>query len=169
MDIMNYRNTQGFSIVEVLVSMVILSIGVLALSVLQLSSMQNTQGGHMRSQASMLAYNIVDAMRANPTGVANGNYSITFAESYEAAAAGEASVGVDCYGAEADCSAAQMAASDLDRWNTVLGAYLPSGQGQIVTVIANDSIPRATVSVQWVDPYSAEAGPEQVSLEVLIQ
>lgn len=158
---MNYRYSKGLSIIEVLISMVILSIGVLALSILQLSSMQNTQGGHMRSQASMLAYDIIDAMRANPDGVIDGNYSTGF----QAAVA----VATTCYGAEANCTTEQLAAADLNRWRTVLGVNLPSGQGQIVTAVVPGSAPTATVTVQWTDPYSAEDGAEQVTLQALLQ
>ena len=77
---MMHRNkAKGFTIVEVLVSLLILSIGVLALGVLQIASIQNTQGGYMRTQATFLAYDMIDSMRANIPAVTNGNYNLTFA------------------------------------------------------------------------------------------
>jgi type IV pilus assembly protein PilV len=152
---MNIKNSRGFTIIEVLVSMVILSIGVLGLGVLQLASLQNTQGGYLRSQATILAYDIVDSMRANIPAVTGGNYRITFeAETPE---------GADCYGDAADCSTDQMASSDLNRWRTVLGNYLPAGDGQVGTVDIGDST-QVTVSIRWVDPYSVESGNEQLVL-----
>ena len=158
---MTRQYSKGFSIVEVLVSMVILSVGVLALSVLQLSSLQNTQGGHMRSQATLLAYDIVDAMRANVPGVVNGNYRMALGSDIPQA--------VNCYGMEANCLPNDLATSDLNRWRTVLATYLPGGTGQIVTNAAGGAIATATVTVQWLDPYSAEDGPEQVVLQAAIR
>ena len=168
---MNQRNSKGFSIVEVLVSMVILSIGVLALSVLQLSSMQNTQGGHMRSQATMLAYDIIDAMRANRPGVEAGAYAMVMQQDDDPgqSAGNDGSMAITCYGIEANCSATQMAAADLARWRTVLGTQLPSGAGQIVTAAGGAGSPSASVTVSWIDPYSAGSRVERVTLQALIQ
>jgi len=135
--------------------MVILSIGVLGLGLLQLTALQNTQGGHLRSQASILAYDIIDSMRANSLAVTDGDYRITFAAATPAT--------VNCYGSGADCATNQMAASDLNRWRTLLDNYLPAGNGQ-VELLDLGSTTQATVTVQWLDPYSAESGNEQVVL-----
>ncbi len=149
------NKTKGFTIIEVLVSMVILSIGVLSLGVLQLSAMQNTQGGYLRSQATILTYDIIDSMRANIPAVTDGDYRVTFAAATPAA--------VNCYGSVANCTTQQMATSDLNRWRTVLASYLPSGNGQVATVDLGDTT-QVTVAVTWVDPYSAESGTEQIVL-----
>jgi type IV pilus assembly protein PilV len=152
---MDMNKSKGFTILEVLIAMVILSIGVLGLGMLQLTSLQSTQGGHMRSQASILAYDIVDSMRANIPAVSDGNYGLT----YDAATPDA----VDCYGSEADCTTNQMAISDLNRWRTMLGNYLPSGNGQVAAVDIGGTT-QVTVGITWVDPYSAEIGNEQIVL-----
>jgi len=149
------KHSQGFTLIEVLVSLVILSIGILGLGVLQLTSLQNTQGGYLRSQATIHAYSIIDSMRANIPGVSDGNYAL---------AMGAATPGaISCYGLEADCSTQQMAASDLSRWRTKLGAQLPNGNGQVATVDLGTTT-QVTVQVQWIDPYSAADGAEQMIL-----
>jgi type IV pilus assembly protein PilV len=152
---MNVNKTAGFTIVEVLVSLVILSIGVLGLGVLQLTSLQNTQGGYMRAQATILAYDITDSMRANIPAVTAGNYNIALAAA--------APVAVNCYGLAADCTTVQMANADINRWRTLLGNYLPTGNGQVATVDLGGTT-QVTVAVTWLDPYSAENGTEQVVL-----
>ncbi len=149
------KNAKGFTIIEVLVAMVILSIGVLGLGLLQLTAVQNTQGGHMRSQATILAYDIIDSMRANIPAVANGDYRITFAQATP--------VAVDCYGVAANCTTGQMATSDLNRWRNVLANYLPAGSGQVSTVNIGITT-QVIVAVTWLDPYSAESGNEQLVL-----
>ena len=152
---MDIKNSRGFTIIEVLVSMIILSFGVLSLGVLQLTALQNTQGGYLRSQATILAYDIVDSMRANIPAVTGGDYRITFAAGTPAA--------VDCYGDAADCSTDQMASADLTRWRTMLSNYLPAGNGQVGTVDIGDST-QVTVAITWVDPYSVESDNEQLNL-----
>ena len=67
--------TSGFTIVEVLVSLVILSIGLLGIAKLVLYSAHSNDSAYLRSQATQLAYEILDNMRANPTAAAAGNYN----------------------------------------------------------------------------------------------
>ena len=150
------KKTNGFTIIEVLITMVILSIGVLGLGLLQLTAMQNTQGGYLRSQAAILAYDIIDSMRANIPAVTAGNYGLAFNAATPAAA--------DCYGLAANCTTLQMASSDLNRWRTVLATYMPSGNGQVATVALGGGTTQVTVAVVWIDPYSAESGNEQLVL-----
>jgi len=157
---MHRNKTQGFTIIEVLVSLMILSVAVLALGVLQIVSIQNTQGGYMRTQATILAYDMIDSMRANIPAVTNGNYSLTFATATPAP--------VNCYGPAADCASGQMAVSDINRWRTVLANYLPSGNGEITTAL-NATTTQVTVSVQWLDPLTVESGNEQVSLLAVLR
>jgi type IV pilus assembly protein PilV len=152
---MNIKNSSGFTIIEVLVAMVILAIGVLGLGILQLTALQNTQGGHLRAQASILGYDVVDSMRANIPAVTGGDYDITFAADTPAT--------VNCYGSAADCTTNQMANSDLNRWRILLDNYLPAGNGQ-VELLDLGGTTQVTVTVQWLDPYSAESGNEQVVL-----
>ncbi len=152
---MRIKKTKGFTIIEVLVAMVILSIGVLSLGVLQLASMQNTQGGYLRSQATILAYDIIDSMRADIPAVTSGDYRLAFADATPAA--------VNCDGVDANCTNREMATSDLNRWRTVLGNHLPSGSGQVTTADIGTTT-QVTVTVSWVDPFTAASGTEQIVL-----
>ncbi len=153
---MHRNKTKGFTIIEVLISLVILSIGVLGLGVLQIAAMQNTQGGYLRSQATILVYDMIDSMRANSPAITSGAYALTFAA--------VTPVAVNCYGAAANCTSGQMAVSDINRWRVATANYLPGGNGQILTV-PNGTTTLVTVSVQWIDPYTAQGGvAEQVTL-----
>ncbi len=58
----------GFTLIEVLVSVLILAIGLLGLAGLQLAGLQNNQSALLRSQATMIAYDIGDKLRATPEG-----------------------------------------------------------------------------------------------------
>src|SRR5580693_7240389 len=62
----NHRRAhRGFTIVEVLVSLVILSLGLLGIAKLILLTARSTDSAYLRSQATALAYEILDDMRAN--------------------------------------------------------------------------------------------------------
>ncbi|MFQ6005665.1 MAG: type IV pilus modification protein PilV [Woeseia sp.] len=154
------KNSKGFTIIEVLVSMVVLSIGVLSLGLLQLTAIQNTNGGYLRSQATILAYDITDAMRANIPAVTAGDYRMANVAGQPTA---PTIANVNCRGPVADCTTRQMATSDLDRWRNVLATYLPGGAGQVNTVDIGGTT-QVTVTVSWVDPYSANRGAEQLVL-----
>ena len=116
----------GFTLLEVLVAMVIVSIGLVGLAGLMMTSAKNNQSAYYRSQASWLAYDIVDRMRANRTSALNGDYNIA----YQTTAS----------------SSNAMALLDLGQWKTELKTALPTGDGQI-TFLGNV----AKVDVRWDD------------------
>lgn len=152
---MNIKTSKGFTIVEVLVAMIILAIGVLGLGVMQLSSLQNTRGGQMRSQATVLAYDIIDSMRANIPAVTAGHYN-SADNTLDSGA-------TQCYGAGANCTDQEMANADLDRWNTALRLNLPPTGWGTVTTTDNGNTSVVTVTVNWTDSYTPD-GFEQLTL-----
>lgn len=64
----------GFSLIEVMVSLLVLGVGMLGLSGLQVASMKGTNNAHARTVASMLAMGLGERMRANSAGVEGGFY-----------------------------------------------------------------------------------------------
>ncbi len=114
------RNRQtGLTLVEVLVSVVILSIGLVGVAGLQAMSLKNNQSAFMRSQATALAYDIADRMRSNVLSANTGLYDPTAA----ATTSGCTST--------SGCSEQQMAENDLAEWNAAITTYLPMGQGYV--------------------------------------
>ena len=115
---------RGFSMVEVLVTVIVLAIGLLGLAGLQAYGLQNNHGAYVRSQASLLSYEIVDSMRANRSAALQGNYDIGYGETL--GGGGQATL-------------------DVNQWVQDLARTLPGGEGQIV-VNANGT---AIVRVRW--------------------
>jgi type IV pilus assembly protein PilV len=71
---MTFSNRQsGVTLIEVLISLLILGIGVLGAAALQLNALKYTDSATLNSQASFIAYDMMDRIRANPA----GNYNIT--------------------------------------------------------------------------------------------
>ncbi len=120
------RSEAGFTLLEVLVATFILAIGLLGIASLQTTSIRNNQGAYLRSQATILAYDIIDRMRANSALARTGNYSIAIGTSG---------------------SGTGMALTDTTEWKVTLGQMLPSGDGSVTVDLAGN----ATVIVRWVD------------------
>lgn len=115
---------KGFTLLEVLVALVILSVGLLGLAGLQTTGIRNNHSANLRSQATILAYDIADRIRANKANSA----------AYAVAIAGDPSGG------------ATVAEGDIDEWLNALSERLPDGDGSIEI---NAEI--VTIQVQWID------------------
>ncbi|AFL74089.1 type IV pilus modification protein PilV [Thiocystis violascens DSM 198] len=67
----------GFTLLEVLIAVLVLGVGMLGAAALQISVMKNNQSSFQRTQAVMLSYFMLDAMRANRADAASENYDLT--------------------------------------------------------------------------------------------
>lgn len=65
----NRRHASGFSMIEVLVTLVLISIGILGMVALQARTIQYTQDAVQRNTAAMLANDLVELIRAMPDGL----------------------------------------------------------------------------------------------------
>ena len=59
------RAAGGFSLIEVLISILVLAIGLLGFALTQTMSVRFATGANQRTQATNLAYDLIDQMRAN--------------------------------------------------------------------------------------------------------
>lgn len=122
------RRAGGASLIEVLVSVVVVSIGLLGAAALLSSALRNNQASYERSQMTVLGQGMLDAMRANLTGVDAGSYQKT---SYMCTAPGGTG----------------LASADIARWIDDLHAQInPSACGSIECVAR-----QCTVSIRWDD------------------
>ena len=118
------HGAKGFSLIEVLVAIVVLSLGMLGLAALQMTSLRFNQSALMRTQATTLASDIFDCMRANRTLAAN--YVI----------------GPD------PAAGTSIAAQDLINWKARIKTLLgPAATGSIAT----DLEKKYTVTITWSD------------------
>ena len=125
----------AYTLLEVLVAIAVLSIGLLGLAGLQAASLRNNQSAALRTQASHLAYDMADRMRANAQAVADGAY-----DGAQATAHG------DCTGA-GGCNSQDLAENDTAEWSVAIAAQLPGGQG----LVCLDSTPSASDTVDSPD------------------
>lgn len=70
----NHSKQSGTTLIEVLISMLLLAIGLLGLGGLQIASLKGANNSHSRNIATMYGMELADRMRSNPIGVAGGFY-----------------------------------------------------------------------------------------------
>lgn len=68
------KKNSGFSLLEILISLVVLSMGMMGLAGLQIASLKGTNEAHFRHEASLLMMDMADRMRANLPGTDKGAY-----------------------------------------------------------------------------------------------
>ena len=71
------RLQRGVGLIEVLVAVLILALGLLGMAGLQAKSLRANQSSYARSQAVMLSYSMLDAMRIDRDSALLGNYNQT--------------------------------------------------------------------------------------------
>ena len=129
----------GLSLIEMLIALLVLSFGLLGIAGLQAHSLKNNQSAYLRSQASLIAYEILDRMRANRTAAVNGNYD------YQAGSIANPVAGT------ATCSGSQ-ACLDLTAWKTRFERVLPAAAA---AVSCNAGTSVCQVTVEWDDTRGA--------------
>lgn len=139
------RDQRGTSLLEVLISVLIMAVGLLGIAAMQATALRNSQGSTERSQAVIQSYAIMDAMRANRDQALTGAYNTG---------------GWMC----ALPAAGNLASNDRRRWLTSL-------RTTIVNDVADESVcgsiecTAATsicvVGVRWDESRSGSTGGEQ--------
>ena len=123
----------GFSLIEAMVSLVVISVGMIGIAALYGQGLRAGGTALYRTQAVNLASDMADRIRANPLGDL----------AYNAPAANNS-----CDpGGGVNCTPAQMAANDLFVWQAQVANLLPGGQGTVRN--AGGTPPSYTITVQW--------------------
>ncbi|UYC13652.1 type IV pilus modification protein PilV [Xanthomonas sp. CFBP 8445] len=125
------RHMAGVTLIEVMISVLILGVGMLGVAAMQTTALRNNQSALQRSQIVMQTYTILDAMRANRSAAMLGAYN-TGSMLCTAPAAGD------------------LVASDKAVWlsglKTAIGGDPATTCGSIA---CNDG--NCTITVQWDD------------------
>ena len=129
------RKMSGFTLLEVMVALLISAIGLLGLAALQVSARNNLDASFQYSQASQIAQDLAERMRANPAGVRAGFYSTIDTEN-----------GASPSNCDAGCDPAGIAANDIAAWTTAIqnSELLLIGMGR-TTVDGN----QVKITVLW--------------------
>jgi type IV pilus assembly protein PilV len=136
-------NLKGFSLVEVLVALLVLSIGLLGLAALQTTSLQFNTGSYHRTQATFMAYDIIDRMRVNIGAVTNSDGT-----GYDQPDSTDVSMSKDCD--TTSCNSTELAIYDVRMWYERAVNTLP-GAAAAPPTIQVDTGNLVTVTINWVE------------------
>lgn len=114
---------QGFGMIEILVSVLVLAVGFLGIAALQTQSLRFNHEAYLRTQATVLANDIADRMRANRL------LAIT-SDSYKFAFTDKPLASVTSCETNA-CNAGNIAAYDFAQWRANIASTLPNGKGAV--------------------------------------
>lgn len=151
---MQYRlKHQGMTLIEVLVTMLVVSIGLMGLASLQATSIKESLSTSQRSMGTWLADELVARMRANADGLGSG-YTTAGANA-GLCNAGPAKMCSDSQkgSAAANCTANEMATYDV--WEVMCG----HDNGNNVISGANDTINITNYSITCTDSDASDAIP----------
>ncbi len=150
------RKSKGVSMIEVLVTIVVLSIGLLGMAALQMTGLRSVNSASYRTQATLLISDIAERVRSNPTAVDNNIFRNA-----------DSAANIDCttfpatycgeyYDDEvvnaASCNSTQLANYDLNVWfcginadGTRAGGVQASLPQATATITCNDTDPPSGV------------------------
>lgn len=145
---MHIKAQRGATLIEVLVTLVVLSVGLLGMAGLQALSLKSNHSAYYRSQATFLAYDVSERMRANREVANNGGYAVDFPDS-----------------SNANSVSGSLAERDKAQWLNLLADTLPGGTGKI-----SHSGGLVTVEIRWDDSRGAirAADDETQTLETFV-
>ncbi len=136
------RRQRGDTMIEVLVTIIIIAVGVLGTAALQVTTVKNLSSSHSASAAAILADDMAERMHANATAALNDEYVHSATTTY-----------TDC--ATGACSTGQLASYDIGTWWESIGAVLPSGRGEVTRVAGTNTF---VLTVRWDDDRSGSTG-----------
>lgn len=150
---------RGISLIEILVTLVILAVGLLGLAGLMLDGLRNNQSAYLRTQASILAYDMADRMRINRARAVAGAY-----DGYSTVGTGVVTTMPSCATSTSGCSPADQVVLDKAEWTLELQGggnmvLLPGGVGTITRGSGNVF----TISVTWQETQWDESAGERTA------
>jgi len=143
------RSQSGVSLIEVLVSMLVLALGMVGLAALQARTVSYQLGSGQRAQLSGLLADYAERVRSNlnqAPGIAKPSvylYDVTWA----AQSADVAAAAVDCGASGVTCSGVDLARYDMAQWRAAVRRSLPRGSVRVT----GDARTGIEVSFMWTD------------------
>ena len=132
------RSARGFTLIEVLVSLIILSVGLLGLGLLQAQSLKSSYGSNHHTVATNLAYEVLDEMRANRL--------IAYQFAYISAGDFGSISPTTCDPAPMPITETTLVSDDIKGWECQVVRNLPGATAAITLVNGT-----ATVTIVWQD------------------
>ncbi|MDX2422435.1 MAG: type IV pilus modification protein PilV [Amphritea sp.] len=128
-----YSPQRGTTLIEVLVTLVLVAIGLSGMMAMQARGVQQNQSAYLRTQAVMMASDMADRIRLNRQAALAGDYALTSTQTVD-----------DFESTEGLSGGEKLAKNDLFDWLGRVSAYLPGGDATIS--LADQTI---TITLSW--------------------
>ena len=167
---------RGFSLIEVMVSLIVICVGLLGIAKLQALSLSNTTTSRLRALAAIEAASLAAAMHSNrqywgttpplsvtvtaagaPPSIASTDAALQAATNTDLTnnppSASPSAVCIGTVGGGAQCTAVPLAAFDLARWTVALAALLPNATAAVnCPPVAGGAAPAScTIQIAWTE------------------
>ncbi|AOY66288.1 type IV pilus modification protein PilV [Xanthomonas perforans] len=142
------RSSRGFTLIEVLIAILVLAFGLLGFALLQTMNVRFVQSANYRTQATNLAYDLIDQMRSN-------RYLVTQYTAASFAAGSVTQAGACIY----PTGEAVAITQNIARWQCQVAKAL--GDKAAATVTYANGV--ATVSISWGDQRWDKDNPDAVT------
>lgn len=140
MNAFSKNRERGASMIEIVITMLIMSIGLLGLGALQINAMKFQKSASQKSEATQSAYDLSERIRANGLGVIASDYLYTTAY---ATTVSHLPPIPEC--SITKCTANEIARIDLAQWLQNLASRLRGGAGYVI----KNSVGGYDVTVMW--------------------
>lgn len=144
----------GGSLIEVLVSLLLVAFGFLGIGALFNYSISANKSASSRLVATMLAQDYADITRANPPGFANNSYNNSIV-SFDPDAKSVASLTSTNLCSFPDCTSTSAATNDKELFKQRVRALLPAGDF-VVTRVASGNTRAMDIWILWVEGKSVQ-------------
>lgn len=149
--------SEGFSLVEVMVALVIIAVGLLGIAKMQALSLASTTSASMRSLAALEAASLAATMHADrnywdssPPATINVSVSSASGTTITSSIGGFPAAGANCTSTgTVPCTTTQVASYDLEQWAAALNTLLPN-DGATITCTTGQAPPlNCTIQITW--------------------
>lgn len=130
---------QGVTLIEIVVTVLIMSIGLLGLAALQNTSMKLAYDSYLRTQAAFLAYDLIDRIRANP----DTTYQLSPGATISAK---------DCFSGDT-CTPSDLRQYDLYHWKKQAETLLPDATLELEF---DSAFSTYSMKLKWDDRYDTD-------------
>ena len=132
----NKSNQSGATLIESLVSLVILAIAIIGMLGVQVRTLMDTNTAAARTQAILLINDLSERIRANP-----GGFDVLNAYEFDET---RADTGTNC---STTCDKENLAKYDVDQWLKNFKSTVPTGK--VATFVSEDNPRQLGVLIKW--------------------
>jgi len=151
------QQQSGFTLLEILVTVIILAIGLLGVASLQSTSIKLSYDAYLRSQASLLSYDLMDRVRSNPD------------ETYKFDSITGTKPGgspVECITTQKSCTPSEIAEADMAAWHEEASSIFADGKFSLLeTDTSTSTIKHYEIRINWQDRYEVEDAEDSAAPE----